>query len=117
MKNFINISDISKNELRLILDNAKSRKEKRSKLKMLGVLGFMAGALIKLPLTLAKTTIKAGAAGKGLLGGLLANEFVESLAGAAKTIIAPVSPAKKSALIVSRVVSRNQTIKGKIFAN
>ena len=32
MKNFINISDISKNELRLILDNAKSRKEKRSKL-------------------------------------------------------------------------------------
>ena len=30
MKNFVNISDISKNELRLILDSAKSRKEKRS---------------------------------------------------------------------------------------
>ena len=32
MKNFINISEISKNELRLIIDNAKSRKEKRSSL-------------------------------------------------------------------------------------
>ena len=32
MKNFINISDISKEELRLIIDNAKSRKEKRSDL-------------------------------------------------------------------------------------
>ena len=32
MKNFINISEISKEELRLILDNAKSRKEKRSSL-------------------------------------------------------------------------------------
>ena len=30
MKDFINISDISKNELRTIIDNAKSRKEKRS---------------------------------------------------------------------------------------
>ena len=30
MKNFINISDISKKNLRLILDNAKQRKEKRS---------------------------------------------------------------------------------------
>ena len=30
MKNFINISDISKNDLRFIIDNAKSRKEKRS---------------------------------------------------------------------------------------
>ena len=29
MKNFVNISDVPKNELRLILDNAKSRKEKR----------------------------------------------------------------------------------------
>jgi len=33
MKDFINISDISKNELRVIIDNAKSRKEKRSGLK------------------------------------------------------------------------------------
>ena len=33
MKNFINISDIPKEELRLIIDNAKSRKEKRSSLK------------------------------------------------------------------------------------
>ena len=33
MKNFINISDISKNELRSILDNANSRKNKRIKLK------------------------------------------------------------------------------------
>jgi len=32
MKDFINISDISKNELRVIIDNAKSRKEKRSSL-------------------------------------------------------------------------------------
>ena len=32
MKNFINISDIPKDELRLILDKAKSRKEKRSDL-------------------------------------------------------------------------------------
>ena len=32
MKNFINISDISKADLRKILDNAKSRKEKRSNL-------------------------------------------------------------------------------------
>ena len=32
MKKFINISDISKKDLRLILDNAKSRKEKRSNL-------------------------------------------------------------------------------------
>ena len=32
VKNFINISEISKEELRLILDNAKSRKEKRSSL-------------------------------------------------------------------------------------
>ena len=32
MKNFINISDIPKNELKLILDNAKLRKQKRSKL-------------------------------------------------------------------------------------
>jgi ornithine carbamoyltransferase len=32
MKNFINISDVSKNDLRLIIDNAKSRKEKRSNL-------------------------------------------------------------------------------------
>ena len=32
MKNFINISDISKNDLRFIIDNAKSRKEKRSNL-------------------------------------------------------------------------------------
>ena len=32
MKNFINISDISKKELRLIIDNAKSKKEKRSNL-------------------------------------------------------------------------------------
>jgi len=32
MKNFINISDISKADLRKILDNAKSRKEKRSHL-------------------------------------------------------------------------------------
>ena len=30
MKNFINISEISKEELKLILDNAKTRKEKRS---------------------------------------------------------------------------------------
>ena len=30
MKNFINISEIPKGELKLILDNAKSRKEKRS---------------------------------------------------------------------------------------
>jgi hypothetical protein len=34
-----------------------------------------------------------------------------------RTIIAPVKPAKKSALIVSKVVSLNQTINGKIFAN
>jgi len=33
MKNFINISDIRKEELRKIIDNAKSRKEKRSNLK------------------------------------------------------------------------------------
>ena len=33
MKNFINISDIPKEELRLIIDNAKSRKDKRSSLK------------------------------------------------------------------------------------
>ena len=33
MKNFINISDISKTDLRKIIDNAKSRKEKRSNLK------------------------------------------------------------------------------------
>tara|TARA_B110000438_G_scaffold261801_1_gene272735 strand:+ start:1171 stop:2094 length:924 start_codon:yes stop_codon:yes gene_type:complete len=33
LKNFINISDISKNELRSILDNANSRKNKRIKLK------------------------------------------------------------------------------------
>ena len=33
MKNFINISDISKSELRLILNNAKLRKEKRINLK------------------------------------------------------------------------------------
>ena len=32
MKNFINISNIPKNELKLILDNAKLRKQKRSKL-------------------------------------------------------------------------------------
>ena len=32
MRNFINISDIPKKELRLILDTAKSRKEKRSDL-------------------------------------------------------------------------------------
>ena len=30
MRKFINIADISKNELRLIIDNAKARKEKRS---------------------------------------------------------------------------------------
>ena len=29
MRNFINISDIPKKELRLILDNAKSRKKKK----------------------------------------------------------------------------------------
>ena len=33
MKNFINISDIPKEELRLIIDHAKSRKDKRSSLK------------------------------------------------------------------------------------
>ena len=33
MKNFINIADISKTDLRKIIDNAKLRKEKRSKLK------------------------------------------------------------------------------------
>ena len=33
MKNFINISDISKKELRLIIDNAKLRKENRANLK------------------------------------------------------------------------------------
>ena len=33
MKKFINIADINKKELRLILDNAKTRKEKRSTLK------------------------------------------------------------------------------------
>jgi len=33
MRNFINISDISKNELREIIENAKSRKEKRANLK------------------------------------------------------------------------------------
>jgi len=32
VKNFINISEIPKGELKLILDNAKSRKEKRSSL-------------------------------------------------------------------------------------
>ena len=32
MKNFINIADINKNELRKIIDSAKSKKEKRSKL-------------------------------------------------------------------------------------
>ena len=32
MRNFINISDIPKKELRFILDNAKSKKEKRSDL-------------------------------------------------------------------------------------
>ena len=32
MRNFINISEIPKGELKLILDNAKSRKEKRSSL-------------------------------------------------------------------------------------
>ena len=32
MKNFINLSDISKKELRLIIDNAKNRKEKRKNL-------------------------------------------------------------------------------------
>ena len=32
MKNFINISEIPKKELKLILDNAKSRKKKRSSL-------------------------------------------------------------------------------------
>ena len=30
MKKFINIADITKKDLRLIIDNAKSRKEKRS---------------------------------------------------------------------------------------
>jgi len=30
MRNFINISDISKKELRLIIDNAKSRKENKT---------------------------------------------------------------------------------------
>ena len=30
MKNFINISDISKTDLRFIIDNAKMKKEKRS---------------------------------------------------------------------------------------
>ena len=33
MRNFINISDISKKELRLIIDNAKLRKENRANLK------------------------------------------------------------------------------------
>ena len=33
MRNFINISDISKKELRFIIDNAKSRKENRANLK------------------------------------------------------------------------------------
>ena len=33
MRNFINISDISKNELREIIENAKLRKEKRVNLK------------------------------------------------------------------------------------
>ena len=33
MRNFINISDISKKELRLIIDNAKLKKEKRTNLK------------------------------------------------------------------------------------
>ena len=37
MRNFINISDIPKKELRLILDNAKSRKEKRSDLNKNGI--------------------------------------------------------------------------------
>ena len=32
MRKFINIADIDKKDLRLILDNAKSRKEKRSDL-------------------------------------------------------------------------------------
>ena len=32
MKKFINIADINKKDLRLIIDNAKSRKEKRSSL-------------------------------------------------------------------------------------
>ena len=32
MKNFINISDISKKELRLIIENAKLRKSKRQKI-------------------------------------------------------------------------------------
>ena len=32
MRNFINISDISKNDLRSIIDHARSQKEKRSKL-------------------------------------------------------------------------------------
>ena len=32
MKNFINISDIDKKDLREIIDHAKSQKEKRSKL-------------------------------------------------------------------------------------
>ena len=31
MKNFINISDLSKNELRSIIDNAKKRKSERGK--------------------------------------------------------------------------------------
>ena len=33
MRNFINLSDISKKELRFIIDNAKSRKENRANLK------------------------------------------------------------------------------------
>ena len=33
MKNFINISDVDKNDLRKIIDHAKSQKEKRSNLK------------------------------------------------------------------------------------
>jgi len=32
MRNFINLSDIDKKNLRLILDNAKSRKKKRESL-------------------------------------------------------------------------------------
>ena len=32
MKNFINIADVNKSDLRMIIDHAKSEKEKRSKM-------------------------------------------------------------------------------------
>ena len=41
MRNFINISDISKNELRLIIDDAKLRKEKKSDLIKNAVVNFI----------------------------------------------------------------------------